>query len=293
MDCNGHCTDVATRSGPVRAGFARAIAGVLAFASAGARGKRPPVGPESLRRRAFPCRTSPKARAAFGASLALMFGATAALGAEVTDVTFASTPTDTYYNAGEMIRIDVDFDENVTITGAPTFSLTVGRRARTMAYDADASDADTLRFNYSVVDGDVDDDGVSYGSDALRAGRIESGSPPAAVDRIVPAIARDRGHRVDASKPRVVDVRLTSNPGPDRVYGIGDVVEVTVTFDELVTTSDAGTETDSRNAVPRHVAFAGRQPAANLDLSSYGHRGGRGRERGIRGGQRAHGHHRG
>ena len=53
MNCSGHCTDVATRSGPVRAGFARAIAGVLAFASAGARGKRPPVGPEGLRRRAF------------------------------------------------------------------------------------------------------------------------------------------------------------------------------------------------------------------------------------------------
>ena len=198
--------------------------------NAGARGKRPSVGPEGLRRRA---------RAAFGASLALMFGATAALGGEVTGVTFASTPTDEYYNAGEMIRIDVDFDENVTITGAPTFSLTVGRRARTMAYDADASDADTLRFNYSVVDGDVDDDGVSYGSDALRGGRIESGSPPAVVDRTVTAIARDPVHLVDASKPRVVDVRLTSNPGPDRVYGIADVVEVTVTFDESVTASSA------------------------------------------------------
>ena len=210
--------------------------------NAGAWGKRPPVGPEGLRRRAFRFRTSRKARAAraaFGASLALMFGATAALGGEVTGVTFASTPTDEYYNAGEMILIDVDFDENVTITGAPTFSLTVGRTARTMAYDADASDADTLRFNYSVVDGDVDDDGVSYGSDALRGGRIESGSPPAAVDRTVTAIARDRDHRVDAMKPRVVDVRLTSNPGPDRVYGIADVVEVTVTFDESVTASSA------------------------------------------------------
>ena len=192
-----------------------------------------------------------------------MFGATAALGVEVTGVTFASTPTDEYYNAGEMIRIDVDFDENVTITGAPTFSLTVGRRARTMAYDADASDADTLRFNYSVVDGDVDDDGVSYGSDALRAGRIESGSPPAAVDRIVPAIARDRGHRVDASKPRVVDVRLTSNPGPDRVYGIGDVVEVTVTFDELVTTSDA-VLTLTVGTVARDISVANTGPGQTL-----------------------------
>ena len=217
----------------------------------GAWGKRPPVGPEGLRRRAFPCRTSRKARAAFGASLALMFGATAALGGEVTGVTFASTPTDEYYNAEEMIRIDVDFNENVTITGAPTFSLTVGRAARTMAYDAHASDADTLSFNYSVVAGDVDDDGVSYGSDALRGGRIESGSPPAAVDRTVTAIARDSNHRVDAMMPRVVDVRLTSNPGADRVYGIDDRVEVTATFDESVTASSAALAltvgTESRN----------------------------------------------
>ena len=210
--------------------------------NAGARGKRPPVGPEGLRRRAFRFRTSRKARAAraaFGASLALMFGATAAVAGEVTRVDFVGSPSSGYYKAGEEIGIEVTFDEPVTVTGAPTFTLTVGRRARNMAYDTQASSGATLSFNYSVVAGDVDDDGVSYGSDALMGGRIESGSPPAAVDRIVTAIARDRGHRVDARKPRVVDVRLTSNPGPDRVYGIADVVEVTVTFDESVTASSA------------------------------------------------------
>ena len=237
MNCSGHCTDVAMQSGPVRAGFARAIAGVLAFASVGARGKRPPVGPEGLRPRAFPCRTSRKARAAFGASLALLFGATVALGGEHTEVGFVGGPSSGYYNAGEEIGIEVTFDETVTVTGAPTFTLTVGPRARNMAYDTAASSGTTLRFNYSVVDGDVDADGVSYGSDALRGGRIESGNPPLAVDRTVTAIARDRGHRVDAKKPSVVNVRLTSNPGPDRVYGIGDVVEVSVTFDESVTAS--------------------------------------------------------
>ena len=176
-------------------------------------------------------------RVAFGASLALTFGATAAVAGEVTSVGFVGSPSGDYYNAEEEIGIEVTFDEMVTVTGAPTFTLTVGRSARNMTYDTQASSGVTLRFNYSVVDGDVDADGVSYGSDALRGGRIESGDPPVAVDRTVTAIARDRGHRVDAKKPSVVNVRLTSNPGPDRVYGIGDVVEVSVTFDESVTAS--------------------------------------------------------
>ncbi len=233
-----------------RAGIDRLILSVSAFASADARRRWPSISPEGFRWRAFRFRTS---GAAFGASLALMFGATAAVAGEVTSVVFNSTPTADYYNAGEMIRIDVNFDEVVTVTGSPTFSLTVGRNARVMAYDVDASAASRLRFTYRVVDGDMDADGVSYGSDALGDdGRIESGNPAAAVDRTVTAIARDRDHRVDAIKPEVVRVRMTSNPGPDRVYGIGDTVEVTVTFDELVVSSDAtltltvGAESETR-----------------------------------------------
>ena len=207
--------------------------------NAGARRKKSPVGPKGLRP-AFRCRTSRVARVAFGFSLALAFGGTPALGGAVTGVEIESTLPGEYYKAGDVIVTAVTFDEPVTVTGAPIFSLTVGRSARNMTYDRDASsDTTELRFNYTVVDGDADDDGVSYGSNALRGGRIVSGDPPAPVDRTVKASARERDHRVDAKKPRVDSVRLTSNPGPDRAYGIGDPVEVSVTFDELVTTSDA------------------------------------------------------
>ena len=202
-----------------------------------ARRKRSPVGPKGLRLRAFHCRTSRVARVRFGFSLVLAFGATAALGAAAT---FVENRPGGYYIEGEVIGITVTFDEpEVTVTGTPTFSLTVGRRTRTMAYDAENSASNTMRFNYTVVDGDADDDGVSYGSNALRGGRIVSGNPPAPVDRTVTAIARDRDQRVDAKKPRVDSVRLTSNPGSDRAYRIDDPVLVSVTFDELVTTSDA------------------------------------------------------
>ena len=89
--------------------------------NAGARRKRSPVGPDGLRQPAFRCRTSRAARVAFGFSLALAFGSTAALGGEVTDVRIESTPTEGYYNAemegakAEKIVIAVEFNEAVTV----------------------------------------------------------------------------------------------------------------------------------------------------------------------------------
>ena len=149
------------------------------------------------------------------------------------------SPSGDYYNAEEDDRYrGRRLTRMVTVTGAPTFTLTVGRSARNydLRYPSQRCGV-TLRFNYSVVDGDVDADGVSYGSDALRGGRIESGrsSRRSGPDR--------HGNRPGPRPPRrcevsrvLSNVRLTSNPGPDRVYGIGDVVEVSVTFDESVTT---------------------------------------------------------
>ncbi len=167
------------------------------------------------------------------AALAVLCGAVASAG-EVTGVTFASTPTGDAYTAEDEIEVDVTFDEDVTVTGTPTFTLTVGRVQRPMTHDPDNSDTDTLRFVYEVREGDLDDDGVSYGANALRGGRIVSGNPATAVDRALVGIGRDRNQRVDAVAPRVDYVRFTSNSGSDLTYAIGDTVEVTVTFDEPV-----------------------------------------------------------
>ena len=172
-------------------------------------------------------------------ALAAVFGAAAWAG-EVTGVTFASSPTGAY-TAGQEIRVDVAFDEDVTVTGTPTFALIVGRTQRSMAHDADGSGASTLRFVYEVRAGDLDEDGVSYGANALRGGRIVSGDPATPVDRAVAAIGRASTQRVDAVAPRVDRVRFTSNSGSDLVYRVGDTVEVTVTFDEPVTATGSVT----------------------------------------------------
>ena len=135
----------------------------------------------------------------------------------------------------EDIEITVEFDEEVTVTGAPTFTLIVGRANRVMRYDREAEVAsDQMLFRYTVQAGDLDADGVGWAADPLRGGSIVSGDPAAVVDRGIPANARTEAHRVDAVAPSVERVRFTSNAGPDRVYGFGEDIEITVGFDEPV-----------------------------------------------------------
>lgn len=222
--CAGGDRD-ATAIGPA------AVAASLAGA-AGRRRRRGPLGFGSLRHRVARCVL---------AALALLSGTAAAAG-EVTGVTFRSTPTGAYA-ADQEIRLDVAFDEAVTVTGTPTFTLLVGRQQRRMTYDADNSATAALRFVYEVRTGDLDEDGVSYRANALQGGRIVSGNPATAVDRTVDAIGRAPAQRVDAVAPRVDYVRFTSNSGSDLFYGIGDTVEVTVYFDEPVTATGSVTLT--------------------------------------------------
>ena len=219
------------------------------------------------------------------AALATACAAVAWAGEVVEDgVTFTSTPDElSTYAADDVIRVEVEFNEVVTVTGAPTFDLLVGGATRRMYYDG-GSDTTTLRFAYAVVVGDLDADGVSYGANPLRGGTIVSGDPAAAVDRTIPAIGRADGHRVDARGPRVEHVRFTSNAGADNVYMVGEDLLATVTFDEPVTPSDvelaltvgAGTQTmtlvadtSPRTAlVFRYTVAAGHEDTNGVSLAA-------------------------
>ena len=188
------------------------------------------------------------ARAIRGIACAAVAGWAAASAGAVDSVNITSSPANgnTYValpgpradqtRVAEDIEITVEFDEEVTVTGSPTFTLIVGRANRAMRYvpDADVASNEML-FRYTVRAGDLDADGVGWAADPLRGGSIVSGDPAAAVDREIDANARDEAHRVDAVAPSVERVRFTSNAGTDRVYAFGDDIEITVEFDEPVT----------------------------------------------------------
>ncbi|MXY54253.1 MAG: hypothetical protein F4Y86_17220, partial [Gammaproteobacteria bacterium] len=145
------------------------------------------------------------------------------------------------YVAGEAITVRVSFDEEVEVTGTPRIYLTVGPRPRFAAMTG-VSGAD-LTFAYTVRAGDTDDDGVSIAANQLR---LTSGATIKDANGL--SVASENGvvahdplpdqsdHKVDAVAPMVESVAITSAPGSGDAYLIDETIEVTVTFNEDVTT---------------------------------------------------------
>ena len=173
------------------------------------------------------------------AALALAGGlaAPAAWGAQAS---IASDPgADMTYAPGvtpDVIQVDVTFDEVVSVSGQPVFDLRVGGRVRQMSFTG-GSGTTTLRFEYTVQSGDLDEDGVSHTANALRGGTITHLGDGTPADRTVAVLARADGHKVDGVAPRFASVQVTSTPESTGTYKAGESVVVAVRFDETVQSS--------------------------------------------------------
>ena len=211
------------------------------------------------------------------AAFALAAPVAAAATAEIT-----STPSSAgHYTPGgtpDEITVVVTFDAAVSVSGQPVFQLVVGQRTRNMAY-REGSGSATLTFAYEVQTGDLDTDGVSYRANALRGGTITDLDDGTAVDRRVPALARDADHKVDGVAPRPVSVQVTSNPAMGGAYATGQDVVVTIRFDEnLAASSDDSIELDfdgrrhtaSRTDLTDNIAtFTYTVVAGDLDTNGF------------------------
>ncbi len=88
-------------------------------------------------------------------------------------LTPASRPlNDAAYGAGEVIRVEAVFSEDVTVTGAPYVELEIGGVARhaVLQPTADTTSRSSFSFDYEVQPGDADADGLSIAANALRLG---------------------------------------------------------------------------------------------------------------------------
>ncbi|HEU4554080.1 MAG TPA: Ig-like domain-containing protein, partial [Chitinophaga sp.] len=90
-------------------------------------------------------------------------------------VTSVDVPAAGTYIIGNQLNFIVNFDENVTVTGAPSFPVTIG--SSTVAADyVSGSGSDALLFRYTVQAGDNDNDGIAAGSAiALNGGTLKDG----------------------------------------------------------------------------------------------------------------------
>ena len=113
-------------------------------------------------------------------------------------VSVTSQPgTDSTYGVGDRIQVTVKFSEEVTVTGTPHLEIDVSGTAKTASYSN--STAGAVVFNYTVVVGDIDTDGISIGQDklSLNGGTIQDAFGNAATLTHA-AVAADSAHLVSA-----------------------------------------------------------------------------------------------
>ncbi len=126
----------------------------------------------------------------------------------VSTVAVTSNPgTDDTYALGDTIEVGLTFSEAVTVTGAPYLLIDVGGTNRRADYNS-GTGATQLKFQYTVLSGDDDDDGIAVveNSLALNGGTIVAtdDSTAATLDH---AALTTTAHKVD------IVVTLLSNFG--------------------------------------------------------------------------------
>ena len=137
------------------------------------------------------------------------------------------------YRAGQSVDIAVTFGEPVTVTGTPMLALATDPPRNASYVQGMGGDADLL-FRYEVRPGDGAQGGLRHaGTDALTGGSIADAAGNAA-NRTLPAPSdfAGPGIMVDTAPPRVTAVNTTLASG---TYGIGQTIDIAVTFDEVVT----------------------------------------------------------
>ena len=160
---------------------------------------------------------------------------------------------------GNAIELTATFDEAVTVTTetdtqsgetvtvGPRIAITVGSATKHAVY-ASGSGSTALKFTYTVADEDEDTDGIEVPANALALNGATiadaAGNAAAASGLTHAAVAASASHKVDGVGPSVQSVTVTSSAGTDNVYGTGDAIELTATFDEAVTVT-AATKTQS------------------------------------------------
>ena len=146
-----------------------------------------------------------------------------------------SSTADGSYTAAATVSIQVNFSENVTVTGTPQLALNTGA---TVNY-ASGSGTSTLTFTYTVAGGEnsADLDYNATTSLTLNAGTIkDAATNSATLTLATPGAAGSLGNGknivIDTTAPTVSSV--TSSTG-DGSYKAGATVSIQVNFSEPVT----------------------------------------------------------
>ena len=140
------------------------------------------------------------------------------------------------YRAGETIDVTVTFNEAVTVSGTPTFGITLDNGTVVQATYLSGSGGTALTFRYTVGTDLVDADGIGIGG-SISGGSIADLIGNSAI-RTLSGVASMTGVRIDSVHPTVTNVTAGTENG---TYTTGETISIQVTFSEAVTVNGTPT----------------------------------------------------
>ena len=163
----------------------------------------------------------------------LLLGAAAAEAQAPTILSVVRVSAAGTYNLGDTISLNVVFSVAVTVTGTPQLALVIGTDTTPRANYASGSGTQALQFDYEVVAGNEDTDGIGVSEDGLtlNGGTISSSGTAANLTHTANTFT---GVLVDAVvAPTVTGVEFYSTPN-NNTWAIGDEIGAEVTFSAAV-----------------------------------------------------------
>ena len=145
----------------------------------------------------------------------------------ITSLAFTSTGP---YKIDDTITVTVQTAERVTVTGTPRIPLILENRTRYANY-VSGSGTTSLIFQYTVVAGDEDTDGVEIAPNTLKNndGSTIKNDYHTDVNLSHAGVPANPNQMVDTTIPKVVSVDFGDAAA---TYAVGDEIEVVVTFEE-------------------------------------------------------------
>ncbi|MEZ8186859.1 beta strand repeat-containing protein, partial [Shewanella sp. 5S214] len=181
----------------------------------------------------------------------------------------ASTVNGTY-KVGDVISVQVNFDEAVLVTGTPQLTLETGSTDRTINYTS-GSNSSTLTFSYTVQSGDTsaDLDYVATNSLMLNSGTIrDAANNNATLTLPSPGTANSLGANknivIDGVAPTVSSVNASTANG---TYKLGDIISIQVNFNEAVTVTGTPQLTLDTGTTDRTIDYASGSGSSTLTFN--------------------------
>ena len=173
--------------------------------------------------------------------------------------------SDSAWNPGDKAKVQIEWSENVTVTGSPTVGITMGGASKTATFEA-GSGSSTLTFAYELTndDGTLYDVLLTANSLALAGGSIQDGEGTDAV-----LDHEGSGQLYSPPRPRTPTPPETNGQSvdaeSDESWKPGDTITARIDWNENVTVSGTpSVELELDGSSGRQAGYAGGSGSAEL-----------------------------